>query len=64
MKKKSKTIHFLLALALCGGTVASAEDFYVDPVSGNNTNNGTSLTTAFKTIERARQAVHRLDHPQ
>ena len=57
MKKKSKTIHFLLALALCGGTVASAEDFYVDPVSGNNTNNGTSLTTAFKTIERARQAV-------
>ncbi len=57
MKKKSKTIHFLLALALCGGTAASAEDFYVDPVSGNNTNNGTSLTTAFKTIERARQAV-------
>ena len=47
----------LLALALCGGTVASAEDFYVDPVSGNNANNGTSSTTAFKTIEKARQAV-------
>ncbi len=47
----------LLALALCGGTVAYAEDFYVDPVSGNNANNGTSLATAFKTIERARQAV-------
>jgi hypothetical protein len=50
-------IHFLLALALCGGTVASAEDFYVDPVSGNNANNGTSIATAFKTLEKARQAV-------
>ncbi len=47
----------LLAFALCGGTVASAEDFYVDPVAGNNANNGTSITTAFKTLERARQAV-------
>jgi len=47
----------LIALALCCGSVASAEDFYVDPVSGNNANNGTSLATAFKTIERARQAV-------
>ncbi|MCU0751075.1 MAG: hypothetical protein MUF13_16170 [Akkermansiaceae bacterium] len=47
----------LLAFALCASTVASAEDFYVDPVSGDNTNNGTSIATAFKTIERARQAV-------
>lgn len=50
-------IHFLLALALCGSTVASAADFYVDPVSGNNANNGTSPATAFKTLEKARQAV-------
>ena len=50
-------IRFLLALALCGGTVASAADFYVDPVSGNNANNGTSTATAFKTLEKARQAV-------
>ncbi len=27
-------IRFLLGLALCGGSVASATDFYVDPVSG------------------------------
>ena len=47
----------LLVLALCGGTVASAVNFYVDPVSGNNANNGTSIATAFKTLERARQAV-------
>jgi methionine-rich copper-binding protein CopC len=47
-----------LAVALCGSTVASAAtDFYVDPVSGNNANNGTSLATAFKTLEKARQAV-------
>jgi methionine-rich copper-binding protein CopC len=60
MKKGSRLhplIHLLVALALCGGTVACAEDFYVDPVSGNNANNGTSPATAFKTIERARQAV-------
>ncbi len=60
MKTRSRLhplIHFLLALALCGGTVASAEDFYVDPVSGNNANNGTSPATAFKTLEKARQAV-------
>ena len=60
MKTRSRLhplIRFLLALALCGSTVASAEDFYVDPVSGNNANNGTSLATAFKTLERARQAV-------
>jgi methionine-rich copper-binding protein CopC len=50
-------ILILLALALSGGTVASAADFYVDPVSGNNANNGTSIATAFKTLERARQAV-------
>jgi methionine-rich copper-binding protein CopC len=50
-------ICFLLALALCGGTLASAADFYVDPVSGNNANNGTSPATAFKTLEKARQAV-------
>ena len=61
MKKTSHhrpLIHFLLALALCGSTVASAAaDFYVDPVSGNNANNGTSPATAFKTLEKARQAV-------
>jgi hypothetical protein len=50
-------IHFLLALALCGSTVASAADFYVDPVSGNNANNGTSPAAAFKTLVKARQAV-------
>ena len=50
-------IHLLLAFALCGGTIASAADFYVDPVSGNNANNGTSPATAFKTLEKARQAV-------
>lgn len=50
-------IRFLLVLALFRGSMLSAEDFYVDPVSGNNANNGTSLATAFKTIERARQAV-------
>jgi hypothetical protein len=50
-------IRFLLALAFCGGTVASATDFYVDPVSGNNANNGTSPATAFKTLEKARNAV-------
>ncbi|OYV05626.1 MAG: hypothetical protein CFE26_10610, partial [Verrucomicrobiales bacterium VVV1] len=57
MKTKSRIVRFLLALALCGITVASAADFYVDPVSGNNANNGTSLATAFKTLEKARQAV-------
>ncbi len=50
-------IHFLLAFTFCGSTVASAADFYVDPVSGNNANNGTSPATAFKTLEKARQAV-------
>lgn len=51
-------IHFLLALALCGSTVASAvADFYVDPVSGNDANNGTSTATAFRTLGRSRQAV-------
>ncbi len=55
--RRHPLVRFLLALALCSSTVASAEDFYVDPVSGNNANNGTSLATAFKTIERARQAV-------
>jgi hypothetical protein len=50
-------IIILLALALCGGRVGSAADFYVDPVFGNNANNGTSPATAFKTLERARQAV-------
>lgn len=50
-------LRFLLALALCGGTVATAVDFYVDPVSGNNANTGTSPATAFKTLEKARQAV-------
>ena len=51
-------IHFLVALALCGSNVASAAaDFYVDPVSGNNANNGTSTATAFKTLDKARQAV-------
>ena len=59
MKSESRLylMHFLLTLALCGGTVASAADFYVDPVSGNNANNGTSPATAFKTLEKARQAV-------
>jgi methionine-rich copper-binding protein CopC len=47
-----------VAFALYASTIASsAADFYVDPVSGNNANNGTSLATAFKTLERARQAV-------
>ena len=44
-------ILFLLVLALCGGTVASAADFYVDPVSGNNSNNGTSTATACLTLK-------------
>ncbi|MFM7183135.1 MAG: Ig-like domain-containing protein [Verrucomicrobiales bacterium] len=50
-------VRCLLALAFCGGSVTSAEDFYVDPVSGKDTNNGTSLATAFKTLEKARAAV-------
>ncbi|MFM2170855.1 MAG: hypothetical protein RI957_1084 [Verrucomicrobiota bacterium] len=51
-------IHFLLTFALWASTVASfAADYYVDPVSGNNANNGMSIATAFKTLERARQAV-------
>jgi hypothetical protein len=60
MKMRSRLhslIRFLLALALCSSTVASAADFYVDPVSGNNANNGTSTATAFKTLEKARNAV-------
>jgi hypothetical protein len=50
-------IRVLLVLGIFGSTVASAADFYVDPVSGNNANNGTSTSTAFKTLVRARQAV-------
>jgi hypothetical protein len=55
--RRHPLIRFLLAFALCSSTVASAADFYVDPVSGNNANNGTSPATAFKTLEKARQAV-------
>ena len=60
MKVRSQLLlhlRFLLALALCGSTAASADDFYVDPVAGNNANTGTSPATAFKTLEKARQAV-------
>jgi hypothetical protein len=55
--RRHPLIRFLLALALSCSTWASAADFYVDPVSGNNSNTGTSPATAFKTLEKGRQAV-------
>jgi hypothetical protein len=49
---------YFWVLAVIAQSVASfAADYYVDPVSGNNANNGTSVDRAFKTLERARQAV-------
>ncbi len=48
---------FLLAFAFCSRFAEAATNFYVDPVSGNDANNGTSNATAFKTLERSRQAV-------
>ncbi len=49
---------YLWVLAcIAQSAVSLAADFYVDPVSGNNANNGTSPATAFKTIEKARNAV-------
>ncbi|MFM2221439.1 MAG: hypothetical protein RLZZ553_1187 [Verrucomicrobiota bacterium] len=50
-------VKILSLLAVCFCSASLAADFYVDPVSGNNANNGASPATAFKTIEKARNAV-------
>ncbi|MEH0418345.1 hypothetical protein [Streptomyces sp. B21-083] len=36
---------------------AADANFYVDPSGGSDSNSGTSTTSAFKTIEKARNAV-------
>ncbi len=35
--------------------------YFVDPLNGNDVNNGTSISTAFKTIDKARQVVRTIN---
>lgn len=59
------TLSLLLSsAAVVPGSVvhgATQATFYVDPVNGLDTNNGTSTTTAFKTIEKARDVVRTIN---
>ncbi|MFA6410043.1 MAG: right-handed parallel beta-helix repeat-containing protein [Candidatus Buchananbacteria bacterium] len=60
MKRKSIKISFLalacLGFILYAGVVsASAKTYYVDATGGNDTNNGTSPATAWKTIGKVNQ---------
>lgn len=60
MKSIARALQGALAGALLGALSAAAAvqaTYYVDPVSGNDSNNGTSTGTAFATLTRARDAV-------
>ena len=54
-------IGFILALATylpaMSGSVMAQSAFYVDPVNGLDGNNGTAPSTAFQTLEKARDAA-------
>ena len=48
-------IHALAILSLA--LSAARADFYIDPVRGNDTNDGTTPQTAFRTIRKARDTI-------
>ena len=46
-------IVLLAAILLAGNTIKAQQSFFVDGTNGNDTNNGTALSTAWKTIQNA-----------
>ncbi|MBA2611908.1 MAG: T9SS type A sorting domain-containing protein [Bacteroidetes bacterium] len=48
-----KNILFLTIAFLCVHNLKAQTNYYVDDVSGNNTNSGTSLAAAWKTIQKS-----------
>ena len=53
--KKIFVIGFTLFVTL---NISAQTNYYIDPINGNNANNGTSLITAWKTIQKACNAAN------
>lgn len=50
-----KTLAVAIALALVGGTHAQQTIYYVDPLRGDDSSSGTSLSESFQSLARAVQ---------
>ena len=65
MKRLILLALLLIVVGILSSTVLAIQTdqvvFYVDNVNGNDDNSGTSLSTAFQTIERARDAVRTIN---
>ncbi|MCA1854059.1 MAG: hypothetical protein LC647_17240, partial [Beggiatoa sp.] len=50
---RAATASAAILLSLAWGQAATAATYYVNPVSGNDANNGTTVAQAVKTMNRA-----------